>query len=165
MSTSTPQSTPPVSNDDDDGDDDVSGPVMQKRKRIGDEDLDLTPMIDVTFQLLIFFMVASNMSSKPKVDLPQVRHSISVEGGAATFITIRAKDSDTPVALLGDGAGPEGTPEDIKKYVGDAVNEKRTKVILKGDGDAPIGFVDEVCRAIRSVDGAELYFAVADPPR
>lgn len=153
----------PVENNSRDDDDD--GPPIKKRKRIGEEDLDLTPMIDVTFQLLIFFMVASNMENKPKVDLPPVKHSISVEAGGAIFVTILANDRDTPVIKLGDGEGPEGSTEDVKKYVETGVNAGQTKVVLKGDGDAPIGLVDEVCRAIRSVERAELYFAVADPPR
>ena len=46
---------------------DAGGSFGGKRKPIEGE-LDITPMIDVTFLLLIFFMVSSTMQGKPDLE-------------------------------------------------------------------------------------------------
>ena len=51
-------------------------------------DLDITPMIDVTFLLLIFFMVTSTMQSERELDVPPARHGMGAETNLATVIEI-----------------------------------------------------------------------------
>ena len=51
------------------------------RKRGEEAELDITPMIDVTFLLLIFFMVTSTMQGKPDLDVPPVKHGVGVDAG------------------------------------------------------------------------------------
>ncbi|MBM4077204.1 MAG: biopolymer transporter ExbD [Planctomycetes bacterium] len=43
--------------------------VLRKRSRIEDE-MDLTPMVDVTFQLLIFFMVTASFALQKTIQVP-----------------------------------------------------------------------------------------------
>ena len=62
-----PVPTPPVSNDDDD-DDDLDGFV---RKQRDEDELDMTPMVDVTFLLLIFFMVTAAFSLQKSIKMPK----------------------------------------------------------------------------------------------
>ena len=50
-----------------DGDDDGR---FRRRKSNTEMELDITPMIDVTFLLLIFFMVASTMQATAENDSP-----------------------------------------------------------------------------------------------
>ena len=52
-------------------DDYVAEPALKLGRRRGGEDveMDITPMIDVTFLLLIFFLVASKMSADQAVAL------------------------------------------------------------------------------------------------
>ena len=45
------------------------GGLGQKKKK-DEADLDITPMIDVVFLLLIFFMVTSTMQGTPDRDIP-----------------------------------------------------------------------------------------------
>ncbi len=54
--------------------------------------LDLTPMVDIVFQLLIFFMVATTMEKNPqlRVDLPQAS-SATAEPSIDLVITIDRK--------------------------------------------------------------------------
>ncbi len=54
--------------------------------------LDLTPMVDIVFQLLIFFMVATTMERNPqlRVDLPQAS-SATAEPSIDLVITIDRK--------------------------------------------------------------------------
>ncbi|MCP4817216.1 MAG: biopolymer transporter ExbD, partial [Planctomycetaceae bacterium] len=53
-------------------DDHVAEPALRlgARRREEDVEMDITPMIDVTFLLLIFFLVASKMSADQAVALP-----------------------------------------------------------------------------------------------
>jgi biopolymer transport protein ExbD len=54
------------------GGDDDSGerPLTFRRHKNLDEEMDLTPMVDVTFQLLIFFMVSASFSLQKSIEVP-----------------------------------------------------------------------------------------------
>ncbi len=54
----------------------------QGRWQWGDVELDMTPMIDVTFQLLIFFMITHALANPLPMDVPEVRHGrgVTLEG-------------------------------------------------------------------------------------
>ena len=52
------------------GDDDDDEPVYVKKKR-EEEELDMTPMVDVTFLLLIFFMVTAAFSLQKSIEMPR----------------------------------------------------------------------------------------------
>ncbi|SMP56517.1 biopolymer transport protein ExbD [Neorhodopirellula lusitana] len=58
--------TPEPRRDDDDEDDGI--PPRQKRE---DGELDMTPMVDVTFLLLIFFMVTASFSLQKSIQMPR----------------------------------------------------------------------------------------------
>lgn len=51
-------------------DDDDEGPVLA-RKRRPEEEMDMTPMVDVTFLLLIFFMVTAAFSLQKSIEMPR----------------------------------------------------------------------------------------------
>lgn len=133
-----------------------------KSKRIDsdDEDLDITPMIDVTFLLLIFFMVTSNMKQAATVNIPPARHGMGVQMSKSTVLTIFNSDGE-PEIYLSDGTkdnGPVST-EEVTAYVNQGVTEGKLNVIIKADTDLPSGFVEEVARAANEVE-AELKFFV-----
>lgn len=52
--------------DDDTGD----RPLTFRRHKNLDDEMDLTPMVDVTFQLLIFFMVSASFSLQKSIEVP-----------------------------------------------------------------------------------------------
>lgn len=130
-------------------------------------DLDITPMIDVTFLLLIFFMVASTMQGTPAIDLPPAVHSKGVTVSSSTVVTVLAPRGaeSFPVILLGDGKGPEATPSELKNHLEDQQRSGINRVVIKAEGDVPHGFVDEVARTIKSVEGLEMYLGVGDAPK
>lgn len=133
-----------------------------KSKRIDsdDDDLDITPMIDVTFLLLIFFMVTSNMKKAATVNIPPAKHGQGVQTSKSSTITIFNTDSD-PEIYLSDGTKENGpvSPEEVTAFVEQGVAEGKLNVILKADSDLPSGFVEEVARAANEVE-AELQFYV-----
>ena len=64
-----------MSNDliDEDEEDDDAVPPRAKRE---DEEMDITPMIDITFLLLIFFVVASKMDPSQTGNIPDAEERI-----------------------------------------------------------------------------------------
>jgi len=136
-------------------------------RKLVDGEMDITPMIDVTFLLLIFFMVASTMQGTPDVDVPPAQHSIGVDSAGAAVITILAarSSSESPRIVLGDGEGPEADLADVRSYVEESVRDGKKRVVLKAEGDVVHGLVDDVAQAIKSVDGSELFMGVGDKPK
>ena len=135
---------------------------MRRRNRTADEELDITPMIDVTFLLLIFFMVASTMEGKPDLPLPPARTGTGVVADDATVITLSIDDG-SPAIKLGDGPGsPIGTLEQVAPYVSDGVAQQRTTLIIKADRDLPSGFVEDVARAANVEGVGEMYYGVEE---
>ncbi|QDT35076.1 ExbD/TolR family protein [Thalassoglobus polymorphus] len=132
-----------------------------KRIQTDDEDLDITPMIDVTFLLLIFFMVTSNMKQSATVNIPRAKHGESVPTSQAVILTIFKTDGD-PEVYLSDGTkdnGPVGM-EEVTAYVSAGVADGKKYIIIKADKDLPSGFVEEVARAANEVDDTELTFFI-----
>jgi biopolymer transport protein ExbD len=129
--------------------------------------MDITPMIDVTFLLLIFFMVASTMQGTPDLDIPPAEHSVGVDSAGAAVVTILAPKTSSDMAriVLGDGEGVEGDMADVRRYVEDSVRGGKKRIVLKAEGDVAHGLVDEAAQTIKSVDGTELYMGVGDKPK
>jgi biopolymer transport protein ExbD len=144
--------------DDDDG--------LPRRKR-GDQEteLDITPMIDVTFLLLIFFMVTSTMQGQPDQDVPVARFGKGVPTQNATIIRIIAEGSiggKTPRIILGESDESEADLDMVRRAVEDAVKSDRMQVIIKADREVPHGFVQEVARTVNEVEGVKFYVGVQD---
>lgn len=144
---------------------DADGSIGGKRKPVEGE-LDITPMIDVTFLLLIFFMVSSTMQGKPDLDVPVAVHSVGIDSAGAAVVTIfaPASSAEAPRIVLGDVKGDEGDLNDVRRYVEDQAREGRRKVVVKAEGDVPHGLVEEVAKAVKSVEGVELFMGVGDKP-
>ena len=59
------------------------------------EHIDMTPMVDVVFQLMTFMLFSVQMTGGEKVDVPPARHGVGVEETAATFLTLTKPDGAT----------------------------------------------------------------------
>src|SRR5271166_5509885 len=53
-----------------------------------DEHIDMTPMVDVVFQLMTFMLFSVQMTGGEKVDVPPARHGVGVPESMATFLTL-----------------------------------------------------------------------------
>lgn len=49
---------------------DDAGPIIERKRSAEDDGLDMTPMVDVTFLLLIFFMVTAAFSLQKSISIP-----------------------------------------------------------------------------------------------
>ena len=64
------------------------GEVMPARKRPDSGDLDITPMIDITFLLLIFFIVTSNLDQQSAAKMPTAENGTSVATSKSAVLTV-----------------------------------------------------------------------------
>jgi biopolymer transport protein ExbD len=131
-----------------------------------DEHIDMTPMVDVVFQLMTFMLFSMQISSAVRVEVPPARHGVGVEETAATFLTLQkpVDAGSEPKVVLGLGDGPAATPEQIRGYVAAGVAQGRRKVILQADGAVPHGAVLKVAAAVAELEGITLHIGVQEAP-
>ncbi len=117
-----------------------SGGIGKKRK-VEEVDLDITPMIDVTFLLLIFFMVTSTMQATPDKDIPPSQSGINAVVDGIVDVTIRASViSDGDVELNNRPVSLEQLRADLMLKSQDG----KFKVVLYVERDVKSGTVGEV---------------------
>jgi biopolymer transport protein ExbD len=119
---------------------------------------DMTPMIDVTFQLTFFFMLALNFSGDIQSDLirlPTSEIAKPSEGTLETPITVQPLSSGL-VLFGGDqmavGAlrGPLKREQDVLKTAfGRKMND--ATIVIRADRSVPVGKVQEVIRICQEV--------------
>ncbi|MDI9388028.1 MAG: biopolymer transporter ExbD [Synergistota bacterium] len=128
---------------------------MSRRARA---ELDITPLIDVLFMLIIFFVLTANfLQGKIEVDLPQGETASEI-GESPLLLTVR-KDG----VVLWDGR--EAASEELASLAADAAVQKR-EVLLAGDKEAPYGAVARVLEILRreGLDLAGLALQGEDSP-
>jgi biopolymer transport protein ExbD len=130
-----------------------------------DEHIDMTPMVDVVFQLMTFMLFSVQMTGGEKVDVPPARHGVGVEESAATFLTLLKPTAPGAEArlLLGHGEGAPATLDQARKAVRDGLRDGRRKVVLQADGAVPHGEVVKVATALADVEGVTLHIGVQEP--
>ncbi|MBE7413816.1 MAG: biopolymer transporter ExbD [Deltaproteobacteria bacterium] len=120
--------------------------------------LDLTPMIDVVFLLLLFFLLTS-MYARPQLplDLPQSETALT-PAESDVHVAIKA---DGSIHLNGEKTGMKDLSGELARIYG--VSGKR-ELALASDKGVPFGLVVEVMDAARKA-GAEDISIVTDKKR
>ena len=80
--------------------------ALARRRPLPETEMDITPMIDITFLLLIFFLVASKMDPNNAVALPKARYGTSVVEKNSVVILVSKGTSDAALVAR----GPEVLP-------------------------------------------------------
>lgn len=108
---------------------------------------DMTPMIDIIFQLVIFFMISSVFNTAPgiDIDLPQGETAKTLE---ITPIVITITSTED-VYLNKDTVPITKLKVALKKYK-DKKDDKTRQVVLKGDKEVSYGTFVEVMGIIRA---------------
>jgi len=134
-----------------------------------EQHIDMTPMVDVVFQLMTFLLLSSQMSGGEIVNVPPAVHGIGVQKDASTLVILLPPDEDGGSAkvLLGDDLNaPRASDDDaIKSYLNANVSDGRTRVILQADGQVDHGEVLRVASVVGEVEGTSLHIAVQEPPK
>ncbi len=149
--------------------DDPSGPVLKRRPIADALELDITPMIDITFLLLIFFLVTSTPDLQVAVELPPARHGLGVSARTATIVTIAERGGRGPALVyLADGKigaplsdDPATQEREISETVEAALAEGRIDVLIKAERGVAHRDVARVARAA-AIEGINLHWAVLE---
>jgi biopolymer transport protein ExbD len=120
----------------------------------GDVEMDMTPMIDVTFQLLIFFMITHAMANPPPMDVPEVRHGrgVTIEGQQLVLVDQEGR------YYLGDRAAEENASPSLDELIREVRQNARQgdqvlDVIISAHKKAKHGRVREVIERLGEVEG------------
>lgn len=134
---------------------------------VDESDMDMTPMIDVVFQLLIFFMLTSAFLTQTNVDLPDSVTGVGeiVEERVSVDLVPNPKTdigADFYFAKIEDGAtATSELTATIRKRLEKAMFRE---LVIRGARDAPIGAVRAALHAGTEA-GAEKILVAVDEMR
>jgi biopolymer transport protein ExbD len=124
-----------------------------RSRRFFESETDMTPILDMTFQLTFFFMLTLNFSSDIQSDLvhlPASEIAKPAEGAPGTSITVQTLASGL-VLFGGDQMAVAALrgPLQRERRIIRTVHGRHVKdvtVIMRADKDVPAGKVQEVLR-------------------
>lgn len=131
-----------------------------KRRNSGSIILEMTPLIDVVFLLLIFFLVATSfedIDSGIKIDLPQstIREikavkelQINITNGKVIYLKYQEGNERKSVKVSKEG---------LKKTLADKLSKAEDKtVIISGDKSLDYGFIVDIMTISKEAGATEL---------
>ena len=133
--------------------------INKKASLIEDDDLNMTPLIDCVFLLLIFFMVTTVFKNPAKLDLalPEASSAKAMEKGQIVV----ELDAEGQIAMNSEAI----TYDQFDAYL---VNEKKksgsSTLLIKADKNAKHGNVLRLMMLAKEVDIETVAMAVDNPP-
>ena len=146
------------------------GAVHLRRLAPESDEIDMTPMIDCVFLLLIFFLVNSAMSAMESgIELPPARYGKPADLNRAVVVTMADRGSGLAQSFLGDGLSGEKLPEEsrarearVLRAVQEGRREGKEYVVIKAARTLKHREVSAVAAVVGQVEGTKLYLAVFD---
>ncbi len=125
--------------------------MLKKRRRIG-VSIDMTPMVDVAFLLLIFFMTTTQFQppERDKISLPDsASNAKSPESDIITISVTKAPTVKVVYRKNGEEVTQELNPATVNVDLGTALKSARAanpaaRVIVKMDRDATFGLMSDM---------------------
>jgi biopolymer transport protein ExbD len=136
--------------------------AFSQRKANRPGDVNLTPMIDIIFNLLIFFLIVAVISQKglnltlPKTSTAEKRPDKSLE------ITVT---DDERILFDGEEIAEADVEQRLRAEKDKAEGEKATNILLKADADAKFGMFVTVMDIARKVGLTNLVIATKLKPQ
>jgi biopolymer transport protein ExbD len=130
---------------------------MSSRKRSADEDvgaIDLTPMLDVVFIMLIFFIVTATFIKEPGVEIDRPDANTAKIKNAKILVAINAENE---VWIDKNEVDPQFVKDQIELLL--AENPK-SPVIIQADAKSNIKTLNDVAQAARQLGVADVSIAV-----
>ncbi len=146
---------------------------LLRSKTYDDSEMDITPMIDMTFLLLIFFLVASKMDPSAAISLPPARYGLPVVEKSSVIITLAAGEEGKAVVYKGNGTVAEGLvdgsdieaqEDEIAAYVEEEMaGGTKENVLIKAEKGIKHREVARITKAATRPEGVQqLYVAVLE---
>ncbi|HMP80121.1 MAG TPA: biopolymer transporter ExbD [Pirellulaceae bacterium] len=134
--------------------------VRPKKVKTEEAELDITPMIDIVFLLLAFFVMCSKMDPSDPVAMPKAQYGstipekncivlVAVPGPTPGSNLIYKGRSKNESALV-RAADPIGIEEEIGQYVESEFNKRPDAigVMIKGDRETKTGIIELIKRGV-----------------
>jgi biopolymer transport protein TolR len=125
-------------------------------------EMDITPMIDCTFLLLIFFVLTSKMDASKALELPVAKHGTAAVEKNCVIIIVMPGDGGAAKVYLSDkpdeGKRVTGAPEDqdkaISAYVVQEIraHPEKKSVIVKASAGVKHREVSRVAKAAAALE-------------
>jgi biopolymer transport protein ExbD len=133
--------------------DDDDEPLEVSKRPPMDEEMDITPMIDMTFLLLIFFVLTSKMTGEKSYEIPPAKHGSLVPSKSCVSVIVTRGSGDVPIVAKGDGVlfseDPEQQAAEISEYVQlELESGRKTEVLIRAEGNVTAGQLYKVKQAI-----------------
>ena len=143
--------------------------LSQRKKPKFDNEIEIAPLIDMVFLLLIFFLVTSTMDRQSSIDLPRTEYGVAVSERNATTVSIEGKGANIRV-YLGDNFGGEPLSdltqpqeETIAQAVEAGYLEGKTSLVIKADREVHTGEIARIIRAATNAVGElNVYMATVE---
>ncbi|MDF7808165.1 biopolymer transporter ExbD [Pontiellaceae bacterium B12219] len=129
------------------------------QKEIGEDlELDMSPMIDMVFLLLIFFIVASQIiDEKPQVDVPTAAYGKVPEDTTGRLMISVTKDEKY---FIGSDPEPK-TIEQITLRIEQEINaDPKLRVLIRSDGETKYKVNEKITVACAEVGAQDLIYSV-----
>jgi biopolymer transport protein ExbD len=151
----------------------ASKSLLKRKRSMEEAEMDITPMIDCTFLLLIFFLVTSKMKPELPVDLPKAKHgAVVVEQSSIILTMAKAGESvavyrgnSTAPADLIEGANPLEQEDLVAQYVEEESRRSsppKKNVIIKAERGLKHREVSRIQRAAGRAEVEQLYVAILE---
>lgn len=135
--------------------------------------MDITPMIDITFLLLIFFVVTNRPDSSTQVTLPEARYGTMVSAHDAVILSVRASEDEIPYVYKGEKTLEKERilattaieqDEEITEYVEAEVanHPEKQAVLILADKTLKSRDVQRIAKAACRSGTMKLYFKVEE---
>ncbi len=144
-------------------------------RRLATIGLDLTPLIDVTFQLIVFFLLVgqiTNVQFVEEIELARPDASVARPPGEGNRLILNAMPDPATgdirnlrlgsLAFTPDPAGLAALAEELRAALRD---QPELSVDLRADRRSPYGQIHPVLEAVRAAGVPRLNLVVQDEPR
>lgn len=152
----------------DDDELEIEEEFYKPKPRVDDTEMDITPMIDITFLLLIFFLVTSKMTAEETPPLPKARHGMVVPAKESVIIVMKRGTGGQAEVKKSTGdafsTDAEQQSAEIVEYVTKGIDAGKRHVIIRAEGTVRHGEINRVCKAISESlgDGEVINIAVME---
>jgi len=139
-------------------------PYQKKPRPPEDAEIDITPVIDVTFQLLIFFMVTSTMQGNPPAIVPRSMSGGSTELAKVAFkLVIKAPVEKNTDPVMEIDKKPI-TMEELRARLNEEAGARPNGIdlMIMGDRSVPNRFTGEIETMISEIPNVGFHYAVQD---
>ena len=130
---------------------DEDAPPKKRASRLSNDGLDMTPMVDVTFQLLIFFMITASFVTQKSLQTTPPEPNDDTGAVAVQLEDLQDQsvivNIDAEGAMLVDDVPIEGASALVETLMAKMATEQKTQLLIEADYNAKHGAIIQVIDA------------------